>query len=306
MTHTFQASRMWQRINEFWVTEDAAVDLTDFKSDRRNFNLALWDPAANGVRYFKAMLYHLASELTPAQWARIEPIRNREVGNPITVRIDGRLVCLDYLQAALELEFIDPHVDLRNADVLEVGAGYGRTCHAILSNHDVSSYCIVDLGNTLRLSRRYLREVLDDAQFAKIRFVDVDAEDPASTLSPMRFDLCVNIHSFTEMMPETVRAYLDLIAGTCSAFYVKNPVGKFFDKRLDGHWKGDEAVRYALEVGPLREVVDIYDNQDVASRAPGYVDAYRPAGDWECLADARAEPWSYFWQAVYRKGGSAL
>ncbi|MEU8250460.1 putative sugar O-methyltransferase [Nonomuraea sp. NPDC048916] len=299
MAQTFQASRMWERISEFWVTEDAAVDLSAFKSDHRNYNLSLWDPTVNGVRYLKAMLYHVAMELTDEDWARIKKIGNREVGGPITVRVHGEPVCMDYLQASLELGFIEQHVDLRGARVLEIGAGYGRTCHTILSNHDLSGYCIIDLKNTLRLSRRYLREVLDDTQFAKISFVEVD--DVESALASRDFELCVNIHSLTEMPPQTVQAYLDLIAGSCSAFFVKNPVGKFFDKSLDGHSKGDEAVRIALEAGPLRQVVDIYDNQAVEDRVADFIAAYRPAESWQCVADGRAIPWSYFWQAIFKK-----
>ncbi|MFG1944134.1 putative sugar O-methyltransferase [Nonomuraea sp. NPDC048826] len=299
MAQTFQASRMWERISEFWVTEDAAVDLTSFKVDHRNYNLSLWDPTVNGVRYLKAMLYHVAMELTDEDWARVKNIRNREVGGPITVRINGEPVCMDYLQASLELGFIEPHVALDGARVLEIGAGYGRTCHATLSNHDLSGYCIIDLKNTLGLSRRYLREVLDDEQFAKITFVEVD--EIGSALPAEDFDLCVNIHSLTEMPPRTVRAYLDLIAARCGAFFVKNPVGKFLDKSLDGHSKGEEAVRNALEAGPLREVVDIYDNEAVEARVPDFVEAYRPAEDWRCVADGRAIPWSYFWQAIFKK-----
>lgn len=299
MTETFQPSRMWERISELWVTEDAAVDLSSFKVDHRNYNLALWDPRANGVRYLKAMLYHVATELTVDDWARIKKIRNREVGSPTTVRVNGESVCMDYLQASLELGFIEHQVDLRGARVLEIGAGYGRTCHTILSNHDLAGYTIIDLKNTLRLSRRYLREVLDDEQFAKVSFVEVD--DIESAMASREFELAINIHSLTEMPPQTVRAYLDLIDAKCKAFYVKNPVGKFFDKSLDGHSKGDEAVKSALEAGPLRDVLDIYDNQAVEEKVADFVAAYLPGEGWRCAADGRAVPWSYFWQAIFKK-----
>jgi putative sugar O-methyltransferase len=300
MDHKFQASRQWERIQHHWITEDAAVDLANFKSDRRNFKISLWDPTTNGVRYLKALIYHLGMELSPEEWARIKRTPNREIGNPIMVRCEGEPLCMDYLQATLELGFIEREIDLSGARVMEIGAGYGRTCHMIMSNHDVSGYCIVDLKNTLQLSRAYLRQVLDAARFETIDFIQVDDLD---ALKSEHFDLCINIHSMTEMSPDTVSAYLHLIDETCSAFYVKNPVGKYIDKNMDGYQAGDEAVQMALENGPLRQLVDIHDSQAVRAAVPGFVDGYRPGDGWGCVGDGRALPWSYLWQAIYKKSG---
>jgi putative sugar O-methyltransferase len=301
MVRSLQASPQWDRISKYWVTEDAAIDLTNFRSDQRNYNISLWNPEANGVRYLKTLVYGLATQLAEEDWARLRNIANRTVGEPLTVRYGGEDLCLDYAQAVLELGFIERAVELSGARVLEIGAGYGRTCHAMLSNHDLAEYCIIDLPNTLKLSHRYLREVLDDARFAKMRFVEVDDID--DVLGAAHFDLCVNIHSFTEMTPDTVRGYLDLIDEKCDAFYAKNPLGKFLDKKLDGHFKGDEAVRMALRTGPLRKVIDIFDSEALEAAVPDFIEAYRPAADWCSVADARAIPWSYFWQAVFAKDG---
>lgn len=297
MTRDLRASRMWENISERWVTKDAADDLTGFKSDLRNFNLALWDPRTNGIRYLKYLVYNLAAGLTDDDWARLRRIENRDVGDPVTVRYNGERVCMDYLQSLFELAFIAREVDLRGGRVLEIGAGYGRTCHAILSNFDIASYHIIDLENTLRLSRRYLREVLNDAQYAKLRFVQVDDVDGMPDSA--RFDLCVNIHSFGEMRPAVVRAYLDLIRDTCGAFYTKNPVGKYADKSMDDHAKGTEAVRMALETGLLRQVVDVHDSQAVEAAVPRFIEAYRPGDAWRCASHAWGVPWNYFWQALY-------
>ncbi|OMI37210.1 putative sugar O-methyltransferase [Streptomyces sparsogenes] len=304
MAQSYQASRQWERINELWVTEEASADLTGFKSDRRNFNIALWDPTTNGIRYLRALVYELATRLSDDEWSKIENVRNRDVGDPVAVRYEGRSVCLDYLQAALELGFIEKELDLGGARVLEIGAGYGRTCHAMLSNYDLASYTIVDLTNTLKLSRAYLREVLDEKQFSKLRFVQV--EDIGRGLGQDPFDLCVNVHSFTEMTPDTVEAYLRLIDERCGAFFVKNPVGKFRDKSMDGHQKGEEAVRLAMETGPLRQVLDIHDSQAVAAAVPTFIEAYLPGEGWTCAANSRGLPWSYFWQALYKKIDNGL
>ncbi|MDW6064149.1 putative sugar O-methyltransferase [Streptomyces sp. FXJ1.4098] len=299
MAKAFQASRQWERISELWVTENSAADLRGFKSDRRNFNLALWDPTTNGIRYLRALVYELATRLGDDDWARIERIENREVGDPVSIRYEGHDICLDYLQAALELGFIEKEMDLHGAHVLEIGAGYGRTVHAMLSNYDLASYTIIDLKNTLSLSTAYLRAVLDDKQFAKMKFVQV--EDIETALGSDRYDLSVNVHSFTEMAPDTVSAYLRLIDERCTGFFVKNPVGKYIDKSMDGHGKGEEAVKLALANGPLRQIVDIHDTESVAASVPLFIDAYRPGENWTVAADTRGIPWSYFWQALYRK-----
>jgi putative sugar O-methyltransferase len=275
------------------------VNISNFKSSDINFKLALWDPRRNGVRYLKTLIYNLAAVLGEDNWDRMRNIRNRDVGNPICVRYDGELVCLDYLQAVFELEFISRHVSMAGAHVLEIGAGYGRTCHAFLSNHDIATYTVIDLENSLALASEYLRTVLSAEQFTKISFVS--AADAEKDISGGRFDLCINIDSFAEMTPETVTEYLALIDGHCGAFYVNNPVGKYLDKSLDGHWQGNELVESALSTGLLREIIDIHDNQAVREQVGKFTDAYRPGPRWDCVADAAAVPWSYYWQALYRR-----
>ncbi|MFE0690941.1 putative sugar O-methyltransferase [Streptomyces sp. JH002] len=303
MADIYQASRQWQRISRDWVTAEAAVDLTDFKSGRPNHKISLWDPGSNGVRYLKTMVHNLAARLEPADWDRLRNTRNRHVGRPHAVRWEGEDICLDYLQAVLELGFLAPRTALDGAAVLEIGAGYGRTCHTLLSNHDIASYCIVDLPTTMRFSKRYLAEVLDDAHYAKIRFVTVDEVETA--LDGERFDLALNIDSFAEMLPRTARGYLDLIDRCCTAFYTKNPVGKYLDPSLDGRPEGeDELLRAALETGLMRQVLDVHDSSAVRAAVPGFLTAYRPGPGWSPAADAWAVPWSFYWQVLYRKNGT--
>jgi len=299
MTISHAQSQQWEHINNTRLTEDAVADLRDFKSGDINFKLALWDPRVNGVRYLKALTYTLATGLSERHRAQLRRVRNRDVGSPITVIHDGESVCLDYIRAAYELSFISDHVPLDGATVLEIGAGYGRTCHTIVSNHDVAAYVILDLPNTLAVSSKYLAAVLSDEQLARVRFVPVDRLD--AVVSPMTFDLCLNIDSFAEMPPDTVRSYLSLVDGRCGHLYVNNPVGKYVDPSLDGHAEGADVVAMAMETGLLRDVVDIHDNRAVADEADRFVDAYRPGSGWSCVANDWAPPWSFYWQALYRR-----
>jgi putative sugar O-methyltransferase len=296
----YGASALWAYNTAANVTQEAVRDLGNFKSNDVNFKLALWNPRTNGVRYLKTLVYMLASGLDAVSWQRLRNIANRDVGQPFTVRYNGMTVCLDYIQAVYELGFIGRSLNLDGCSIMEIGAGYGRTCHAILSNHDVASYHIIDLDNCLGLSTTYLEQVLTPEQLGKVTFVPVSAIDDA--IAGQHFDLCVNIDSFAEMDPETVGNYLRMISRHCDHLYVNNPVGKYLDKTLDDHVQGDEVVALALSTGLLRDVIDIYDNHAVAAEVPKFLAAYRPGPGWSCMADGPATPWSYYWQALFRAG----
>ncbi|MGC5010646.1 putative sugar O-methyltransferase [Streptosporangium sp. DT93] len=289
-------SALWEHINNNHVTRDSADDLSTFKSSAVNYKLALWNPEVNGVRYLKALTYNLGRQLTPDNLTRLRRIGNREIGAPFSVRVHGERVCMDYLQAVYELEFIGARVDLDGAAVLEIGAGYGRTCHALLSNHDLASYHIVDLQNSLELARSYLKAALTAEQFARVVFVPAGRPE---LLPGSGFDLCLNIDSFAEMDAGTVHDYLALIDRLCRYFYVKNPVGKYLDRGLDGHAEGEHVVRLALATGLLTDVIDIHDSDQVEAMARAFVAVYRPADRWRPVADAWGVPWSYYWQALY-------
>lgn len=292
-------SPLWAHINQNQITKESTIDLTNFKSSGVNYKIALWDPRVNGVRYLKSLIYNLCASLSSENWNRLRRIRNREVGNPVSVKYNDEAVCMDYLQAVFETEFVASHINLDGLSVLEIGAGYGRSCHAIISNYDISVYYIVDLENSLDVARRYLSAVLDKKQFAKMHFIPTD--DVGKLAGTATFDLCINIDSFAEMTADTVKEYLSLINGQCRYFYVKNPVGKYLDKSLDDHSQGSEVVALALSTGVLTDIIDIHDNREVEAQAQKFIFAYQPAKNWKCVAHEWAIPWSYYWQALYQK-----
>jgi hypothetical protein len=204
---------------------------------------------------------------------------------------------MDYLQAIYEIRFISRNLSLDAAHVLEIGAGYGRTCHALLSNHRIASYSIVDLGKALQLSRCYLSAVLNRERFEKLRFI---AAEDFESLHLSRFSLAINVDSFSEMPEETVHTYLSFVREHCDSLYVKNPVGKYSDPDFHIQREGNESVQLALASGILRDVVDIYDNEAVARNKEKFIDAYRPGRDWNVVEESWARPWSFYWQALYR------
>lgn len=301
VSHKYGQSPQWARINRTSLALDG-LDLATFKSSKVNYKISLWNPEANGLRYLKTLIYNLTADLSPENKERLARIRNRHVGAPIAVTMDGDHVCLDYLQAVHELDFVSRSVKLDGARVLEIGAGYGRSCHAVLSNHDVAEYLIVDLENCLTLSRDYLRAVLTAEQFGKIRFLGIDDVD--DLVRGPGVDLCLNIDSFAEMSGETARNYLDAIDAVATHFYTKNPVGKYLNPSPDRHFEDEEAVRLALGSGLLRDIIDVHDSSAVREQAARFVAAYRPGPAWKVVADGWARPWTFYWQALYVRTAS--
>jgi hypothetical protein len=284
------------------TVEYDTASLAGFKSGDANFKLTLWDPRTNGVRYVKALTYRVSDRLSPADRERLRRTRNRDVGDPITVRHEGDEICLDYLRAVQEVGFIADRLDLTGARVVEIGAGYGRTCHALMSNHEVAEYHIVEREPSLRLARAYLHAVLEPEEFAKVVFHPADGD--GGPAFPPAADLAINIDSFAYMPPATVRHYLTLIAERCRGFYVSGPVGKYLDKALDNHSQGAAEVATALSTGLLRDVLDVFDSEAVRKHSAKFVTAYRPGPGWECAAEAATPVWSHYWQALYRSSSA--
>ena len=293
-------SRMWELINQTHITKERIADLTHFKSRDVNFKISLWNPQTNGVRYLKTLIYNICSSLTRENWERLCRITNRNVGNPFTIKYNGEEVCLDYIQAVYELEFMENKLGMDDLTILEIGAGYGRTCHSIMSNHQVGSYYIVDLENCLKLCHNYLRIVLDEERFSRLYFIRTDK---VKSIENLHVDLCINIDSASEMDENVVQYYLDYVDKHSDYFYVKNPVGKYSDKSLDGHIDGEESVQMALSTGVLRDIIDVDDNKAVEGERRKFLEAYRPSSGWKCIGDGWAIPWSYYWQALYKRMG---
>ncbi len=307
-TRDSRTSLLWQYCDRLRIGA-RRHDLRRFRSHGANHKLALFNPARNGVRYLRTLIYHLASSLSEAGWQRLRNTSNRNlIGEPITVTCNGEAVCLDYLQAVLELEFIAAHLTAdKPATVIEIGAGYGRTSHVLACNCDLAAYWIVDLPGCLSLSQQYLGLVLPPDIFGRFHFV------PASELPRIRdlqFDLAINIDSFAEMGRDTVRCYLDCIERQCRLLYVKNPVCNNLERPADPtlgtigrlrRFLYNLLARRLTSGFVLADEIDIFNGALVREQASAFVDAYRPTNAWRCLGHAPAPPWVHYWQALYRK-----
>jgi hypothetical protein len=295
----YGASAMWQRLADKWPSE--------FDVHQKNWRtegivagaLSVRDPNrnSNGLRFYLSLLMVLLYASDKQDEELYHRIPNRNLGDPYAVKFFGTQIDMDYYQSVQEYKTIATHVSLGGATVLEIGAGYGRLAHSILSlEPNLERYILVDLPTTLGVAQRYLAAVLPAEVFRKVSFFS--ALDNFSQFE-IDVDLAININSMNEMDSGVVAAYLSWIDRHASHFYVNNPVGKFlFPSNLNPN---DEVVRAALAAGPISDIFDLWDDQVIEERIPLFVNAYRPSDRWFPLYTGRASPWIYYGVALYGK-----
>jgi putative sugar O-methyltransferase len=200
--------------------DDPAFKLAD-QASYRYFVLLLW-------------LYAVSIDRDGALDRLVEP----EIGHPITIDYEGRLISQDLANSVIEYYSIRDATDVAQCErVLEIGAGYGRDAYVILSLHRRVKYFIVDIAPALYVAQRYLatvfpeRKIFHGRDFATYR--EVQAEMSAADvvfLLPHQlarlpsdfFDLTINISSFGEMTRDQIAYYTHEIDRTSrGTFYTK-------------------------------------------------------------------------------------
>ena len=284
-------SRVWEYLHMGPLSAESLTEnLAKFKSSRINYAISLHDPDKQGKVYLQALIYTLVKNMSKEAFERLKKIDGRDKGYPIGVSYQGGSVCLDYLQAVSEMDFMTEHLDLNRKDILEIGAGYGRTCHAIMSNHNVKSYTIADFDNCLLIAKKYLSEVLGD-EFKKINFVSVGHQELFGD-----YDLCICIDVFSELDKEQVKHYVKYINEHCSYFYLKTPLGQYDISVLDRSGARMMKLHLNESFGEINPV----DDEEILAQVPKFLKLYNPGG-WTCLGDSNAKPYMQYWQAMYKK-----
>ena len=294
-----QTSELWKSLSE---TVFANVDDRFIACFRQpggaNSRLGCWDPVDPTMRYFKFMLYAEAKRQPDLFFSLYRQLGIVDIGSPVSVSVRSCSINLDYLFSVLEFLFLESAIQPASIhSVVEIGAGFGRTCHTLLAlNENIESYTIVDLPNVLELRHRVLTQVVPQ-HLGKVRFVD--ATD-TSAWQGISADLAVNIDSFQEMPPVTIDSYMRGIVLNCRACYVKNPVAKY-DPACIGVTIDDRTkFKDVFSLGYCRDVIDIFDDQALGRCRRSYVEAYRPASTWSVVAERPAELFSYYHHALYR------
>lgn len=200
-------ARLPMLAHTWWTREylDRTLDLAHFRGD----NAYLWQtrhmPDA-ALRYY-VYACDVAARDTLGLFGRMA----EDGAFGCWVYRSGRFPALsrDLLDSVNELNFLERHAGLSRLaelNVLDIGAGYGRLAHRageVLPN--LARYCCVDaVAESTFLAEFYLA-------FRGCRKAVVVPADELGSLAGGRFDLAVNVHSFSEMSLAAIDGWLALL-----------------------------------------------------------------------------------------------
>jgi SAM-dependent methyltransferase len=125
--------------------------------------------------------------------------------------MNGRIGSKDLLDSVNEINFLDRHLGLSHISdlrVLDIGAGYGRLIHRLLTAFpgSVTGYLMDAIPESTFLARYYMSfRGLDD------RATVIPLNEFANVLDAAPIDLVTNVHSFSECPMAAICWWLDLV-----------------------------------------------------------------------------------------------
>ena len=287
----------------------------DIESFRRpggqNERLATWSSMEKSTRYYKSLMYEFSIYLNDIinndptlEYRSIKPILNnikrKNLGDPTTIFIADNEVSLDYLLAAEEIIFLNKTL-LQSSTVCEIGAGYGRSAHSIISNYNIEKYIVVDLPEMLEISKTYLKTVLPKRKFQKLTFV---ADNDLSSVPEV--DLVLNIASMQEMPRRVVLNYLGWIANNSSFFFTKNAMGKYCPDSIDLTVDCMPEYESVLSMGLITEEFSLFDTNEIQKAKQIYQHSFCPK-DFRLIKEQRGfGQWSLFGLALFAKNSHSI
>ncbi|MCA3361654.1 MAG: putative sugar O-methyltransferase [Roseomonas sp.] len=194
---------------------------------------------------FVSMLWDLGCKLD--RYSLLSEVSEPEIGNPLRISRDGKLISQDLVNSAMELNQILSLYPSNKGrlKIAEFGAGYGRLAHLFSKTHR-GQYFIFDIPPALYVSQWYLEKTFPQKRIFRFRpFSDWSevAEEAASaeigfftsnqlTRFPRGyFDVVTSISTLPEMSIKQVRLFLDLFAHVAGDYIFlkqwsswKNPV----------------------------------------------------------------------------------
>ena len=297
-----EVSNLWKSLcADLFVNTDDSFLETFRRPGGANNRLAAWDPCDKTMRYFKFLLYTAAERQQERFFTLYRALGNVDIGQPVNVTLRSCAINIDYFLSIDEFLFVESAIDLRTVrSIVEIGAGFGRTCHAMLalsSAAQIDEYIIIDLPQILELSRHALKRLIPH-HYHKVRFIDATNEKDWQGL---RADLVINIDSFQEMPAATIDSYIRHLVADCRLFYVKNPIAKYDPKCIGLTLADLDQLRDVLSLGYCRDVIDIFNDVALEKARSVYLEAYRPAPNWQLVGDRPMELFPYYHHALYRR-----
>lgn len=136
----------------------------------------------------------------------ITRIDEPRLGDPLPVRWRGRLISQDLANSALEASALGRALGGEEPEsILEIGAGYGRLGHALLSAFPSAAYTVVDIEPARTVSEWYLTRLFPDRRLQFLTPAQA-ADLPTGSVS-----LALSVSSLQEMTSGQVATYLKLL-----------------------------------------------------------------------------------------------
>jgi len=141
----------------------------------------------------------------------LETLREDDFFGNFTFNIDKKVISRDLLDSIIEIYFLEKHLNTsssRNLTLLDIGAGYGRLAHRMLSAlPSVRSYLCADaIAVSTFISEYYIRH-RDLADRARA----IPLDEVEETLRKQAVDIALNIHSFSECSISAIEWWLSLV-----------------------------------------------------------------------------------------------
>lgn len=222
------ARTMWQ---QDYLDEE--VDLTRFRGD----NAYVWQFRNLGASAREKYYFYLRDLAARDSHGLLGKLTEDGLFGCWTFEYPGwPMVSRDLLDSVNELYFLDRHLGLLGRSglrVLDIGAGYGRLAHrALAAMPGIERYVCVDgVPESTFLCEYYLglRRCTDRADVIPLDELD-------ARLAGSRFDVAVNIHSFSEMSGAAIDGWVARAArlGTPWLLVVPNDGGRLLTMEPDG------------------------------------------------------------------------
>ena len=295
----FNPGTQWQNIINRLST--STFDLTNMKNTPELMLFGTFDPQKFGVCYLRTLIYYVYNNLSNEAKDILKNTKNRLLGNPYVTKIEGEYIDLDYIQSASETAFIKPELD-QVSTIIEIGAGYGRTCHTIINNcSHLINYYIIDLPFSTKLSSAYLKMVLSDEDFNKLIFINTDEINSFLTSFKESPVLFINIDSMAEMSADVVKNYFSMIDQFGHYFFSKNTVGKYAPYDMGEKNINQKEYRDAIESGLIPQVINVFDLQEIKSCIQQYKKTYTPSKFWHLKRESPSDCYLHYYLALFEK-----
>lgn len=206
--------------------------------------------AMETYRLFVSMLWAYTAQVSPN--GLTQNLEEPAIGNPLPLRLGGRRISQDLANSIRErnvaLSLVEPDLAAgRSQTIVEIGAGYGRLAHVIISSAPCR-YIIVDVPPALFVSQWYLTQLFPQKRIFRFRswheLAEVAADMDGSELiflTPDQFaklplrscDIAIAISNLAEMTRSQIATYLRLFSEKVRGYaYIKQWICS--ENALDG------------------------------------------------------------------------